>query len=91
MTFGLNRKRLRRVGLWFMVAGAVLAALGFYGLNTTVVNCPNNGCSPAVLWAIYGPYEVAIWSGAGLLVSGAGMTILSFFAPDADAKVGQNY
>ena len=41
-------------------------------LNTTMVNCPANGCSSAVLWSIYGPYEILMWSGVALFVSGVG-------------------
>jgi hypothetical protein len=59
----------------------VLAALGLYGLNTTMVSCPVNGCPSAELWNIYGPYEIMMWSGLALVVSGAVMVLSSYLLP----------
>ena len=77
----MNPESLRRIGTWLIAAGAFLIVCGVYGLNTTVVNCPANGCSSSELWAIYGPYEVSLWSGAILLVSGIAMVVLPYFMP----------
>gem|GEM_PF-4218722 len=72
---------MRRIGTWLVAVGAILTVLGLYGLNTTMVNCPANGCSSSELWAIYGPYEISLWSGVILLISGVAMVTLSYFVP----------
>ena len=77
----MNRDLLRRVGIWFIVLGAALIFLGLYGLNTTMVNCPGNGCSSAEWWSVFGPYEIAVWSGVALVVLGVVMLIWSFVMP----------
>lgn len=69
------------MGTWLIAVGAILIVLGLYGLNTTVVNCPANGCSSSELWTIYGPYEISLWSGVILLISGIAMVMLSYFMP----------
>ena len=66
----MNRGIFRKLGVGFIVLGAILTVWGFYSLNSTMVACPNNGCSPADLWAIYLPYEITFWSGMVLLISG---------------------
>ena len=82
----MQRRALRTMGLRLVVLGAILIALGLYLLNTTMVNCPANGCWSAVLWSIYGPYEVVLWSGVALVVAGVAMLIWSFMMPQEAGK-----
>ncbi|MCL4518511.1 MAG: hypothetical protein M1587_04865 [Thaumarchaeota archaeon] len=75
----LWQRRLRRMGLIFILIGFMLAFYGLYALNTTMVNCPANGCDPSVLWAIYGPLEVSFFGGQLLIALGAVMVLSSEF------------
>ncbi len=75
----LWQRRLRRMGLIFISVGFMLALYGLYALNTTMVNCPVNGCDPSVLWAIYGPLEVSFFGGEILIELGAVLVLSSEF------------
>jgi hypothetical protein len=77
----MERSLMRKAGACLLVVGAILIVLGEYGLNTIMFACPANGCSSAVLWNAYGPYEVMLWSGVVIVVVGAVMLVLSFLTP----------
>ena len=51
-----------------------------------MLSCPDNGCSSAELWNIYGPYYILSWSGVALVVSGVAMLIWSFKMPQEAGK-----
>ena len=75
----LWQRRLRRMGVIFILMGFMFALYGLYALNTTMVNCPANGCDPSVLWAIYGPLEVSFFGGQILIALGAVLILSSEF------------
>jgi hypothetical protein len=77
----MKRAALRRLGYYFMLIGLVLALLAFYLLSTTMVNCPNAGCSQGELWSIYGPYDVLLGSGVLFFAFGVVMVIASYLLP----------
>ena len=67
------------MGLIFILMGFMLALYGLYALNTTMVNCPANGCDPSILWAIYWPLEVSFFGGQILIALGAVLVLSSEF------------
>jgi hypothetical protein len=73
------QRTTRRLGIIALVIGAALGAYGLIALNNTLVSCPAFGCSSAVLWRIYGAYDVSLYGGVCLAVIGATLVLVATF------------
>jgi hypothetical protein len=74
-----RQRKFRLTGIWLMVTGAFIALGGLYAVNSTMIMCPGNGCSPAVLWAIYGPLWALFYAGLGLVAFGEILVLATKF------------
>ena len=84
-----RQRKLRRTGLAVILIGFLLAVYGLYMLNTTMVNCPANGCDPDTLWAIYGAFTVSFYGGQIFIAVGALVFLSSEFARSKPQKTSE--
>jgi hypothetical protein len=73
------RRTTRRLGIFTLVIGVILASCDLFALNNTLVSCPAFGCSSAVLWRIYGAYDISFYGGACLAAIGMALILVAAF------------
>ncbi len=74
-----EQKWLRKIGTRLILIGGIPAFFGFFELNTTMKGCTTLGCTPSVLWSVYGAYEILMYVGLAVVIFGAFLVLVSRF------------
>jgi uncharacterized membrane protein len=82
----VDKNTLQTLGFGLIIVGVLLLMIGIIGQNTPT-NCPVNGCPPDVLWRIYGPSIISLYSGMALIAVGI---ILLFVARRMKPRIETN-